>query len=1020
MKVKHISLLCLIFLTGWLQAQTGYFGGNKPSYESFDFRVYQTPHFEIYHYLKNENALNEFANYSEHWYNLHQRVLSDTIYGKNPIIIYNNHADFQQTNAISGAIGVGTGGVTEAFKNRVVMPFAATNQQTSHVLGHELVHAFQYNLVLQGDSTSLRSLSNLPLFMVEGMAEYMSIGSVDAHTSMWMRDAVLADKVPTIQEMANPQKYFPYRYGQAFWAFVTGLRGDEIIEPYLSATAKYGLQLATQRVMGMSLENLSSLWMEGLKNHYKQYLPREEEEFIGRELIAQEEGGKINIAPNISPNGRYIIFLSEKDLFSIDLFLANTSGEIIRKVASSTKESHIDDFNYIESAGTWAPDSKRFAFVGFSKGRNILIIKDVESGKTVQEAYLEGVEAFSNPAWSPDGRKIVVSGLVEGQPNLYAFDVRTERVEQITDDVYSEALPSWSPDGRFLVYSSDYLSMERGRTNGKLTFNLAIRDMETGETQHLEIFPGADNLNPVFDSDNNVVFLSNRDGYRNVYKYVRDSQKVYQLTDYMTGVSGITHYAPAISIANDSRRERLVYTYFTQNKYRLYKATPDQYLMKEVRPDSVNFEAATLPRVNERATALVDQQIRMLDQMPDYNSTAFQEVRYEPEFQLDYIGGSAGVGVGTSNTFGTTTGLAGAVNFQFSDILGNNSLFGSLAMNGQVQDFGGAFAYINRENRFNWGGSFSHIPFRTFGGQSFTRDTLDTSQGQIPVIEEQFSIDRIFEDKASVFAFLPFSTTLRVEADASYARYSFSREQFDFTFLESGQLIDQDRDNVDSPFSGFNLIQTGAALVGDNSQFGLTAPLIGHRFRFGVNKYFGEFDYLGATLDYRRYVNVRPVTFAFRGFHFGRYGQGNEEFPLYLGSPWYIRGFNDSSTEQLLLNNGGSIDQLFGSKLLVGNFEVRLPFTGPKQIAAIQSGFLFSDLNLFFDAGVAWFDFEQFEGDVNRLEGTLQEANPVFSTGLSLRVNLFGALVLEPYYAIPINGGEFDTGVFGFNFFPGW
>jgi hypothetical protein len=31
-----------------------------------------------------------------------------------------------------------------------------TNQQTHHVLGHELVHAFQYHMVLDGDSTNMQ------------------------------------------------------------------------------------------------------------------------------------------------------------------------------------------------------------------------------------------------------------------------------------------------------------------------------------------------------------------------------------------------------------------------------------------------------------------------------------------------------------------------------------------------------------------------------------------------------------------------------------------------------------------------------------------------------------------------------------------------------------------------------------------------------------------------------------------------------------------------------------------------
>nr|HQU61363.1 basic secretory protein-like protein [Saprospiraceae bacterium] len=335
MKTKILTFWLLLSVLGVTSLQAQYFGRNKANYESFDFKVYQSPHFEIYQYLNNPERLEEFTKEAEQWYLLHQRILDDTIKGRNPIVLYDDHADFQQTNAIMGAVGVGTGGVTEALKNRVVLPFAMSNQQTNHVLGHELVHAFQYNLIINGDSTSLQSLGNLPLWMVEGLAEYLSIGSVDAHTAMWMRDAVLNDDVPSLKDLQNP-KYFPYRYGQAFWAFLTGLKGDEIIEPFFVATAKYGFEMACTKELGMSSKNLSTLWEQALKRHFGQYLNATEDRLVGKQLLSKENAGEINIAPEISPNGRYVIFLSEKDLFSIDLFLADArTGEVIRKVASS-------------------------------------------------------------------------------------------------------------------------------------------------------------------------------------------------------------------------------------------------------------------------------------------------------------------------------------------------------------------------------------------------------------------------------------------------------------------------------------------------------------------------------------------------------------------------------------------------------------------------------------------------------------------------------------------------------------
>lgn len=1045
-------LLMLALLTG---AQAQYFGRNKANYETFDFKVQQTPHFEIYHYLNNDDYLRDFSTWSEVWYRLHQRVLRDTIVNKNPLILYSDHADFQQTNAIFGQVGVGTGGVTEAFKNRVILPIAMSNQQTHHVLGHELVHAFQYNMVINGDSTNLGNIQNLPLWMVEGLAEYMSIGSVDALTAMWMRDAVLNDDVPSLKDLSNPGKYFPYRYGQAFWAFLTGLYGDDIIEPFYTATAKYGFEPACKQVLGLEEKKLSELWVKTVKEHFSKFIGDKKERFVGNKLISEENGGRMNISPVISPNGRYVIFLSEKSLFGIDLFLADANnGKIIRKVASTAKDGHLDDFDYIESAGTWSPDGKRFAFTAFSKGHNVLIIKEADSGNTIEEVEIPGVQAFTNPAWSPKGDIIAMTGLVEGQTDIYLFNIRTKKVERLTNDRYSEMHAHWSDDGSKLLFSTDQLSFERGRTNGGWTFNIAEMDFASRRTDIIDIFFGADNLNPIYDNAGNILFLSNHDGFRNIYKYEKASGKIYQMTDMITGVSGITHYAPAMSI--DRKNNRVVYMHFSKNTYSIYKAKAEDFLNKEVE-NKVDFAAATMPRVDPNAKRFVDTQLANLDKLEGNGEallTEYQEKNYQPKFQLDYIGGSAGVGVGTSNSFGTSSGIAGGVDALFSDILGNNQLFSSLSLNGEITDFGGSVAYINRKHRIMWGSTLSHTPIRSFGfGNSGIQD-IEFSNGTALGIADTFFVQRIFEQSVGAFAAYPFSTTLRLEAETAFSRYSSRVDQYVNIYQAipvggnsygRGNYLGQDREKVASE-PGFNLFNVGGALVGDNSYFGLTAPLTGHRFRFGAEQYFGEYNFTAATADYRIYRFFKPIGLAFRAMHYGRYGADSDRlFPIYVGNPWYVRGFNSNAIEGALIQNGQSFDQLVGSRIAVSNFEIRIPFTGPERLALIKSKFLFSDLNFFVDAGVAWYDNKQFSGAVYELDtegnrkpqidrntgaplvdangNTLYEtlyskALPLVSTGVSLRVNLFGALILEPYYAFPLL--QNSKGTFGLNILPGW
>ena len=1016
MKYLLSALALLVGTTGFAQG----FGKNKPHYERFDFEVLQSPNFEVYHYLDDSVAA-DLAAQSEQWYHLHQHVLGDTIRAKNPLIFYNDHPDFQQTNALSGGVNIGTGGVTEAFKNRVIMPLGTSQAQTNHVLGHELVHAFQYNMILRGDSTNLNSLRNLPLWMVEGLAEYMSIGRMDPHTAMWMRDAVLQDDVPSIKQL-DSGKYFPYRWGQVFWTFVTGLRGDAIIEPYFRAAAQYGLEVATRRVMGMPLEKLSELWVQAVEKQFGAHVEGRKDILGGKVLFDKNNAGRLNVGPVISPNGRYLVFLSEKDLLGIELYLADArTGKVLRKVADMSNGGHFDDFNYIESAGTWSPDSERFAFVAVDKGDNVLVIKDVFSGKTLEQFPLEGVPAFTHPVWHPDGQSIVVVGQRRGQTDLYTVRLRDRTVTQLTDDRAAELQPQFNLAGTRLVYATDALALQRGRTHGKWRFNLALRDWHTGAVEQLDLFPGADNLNPVFDNVDNVVFLSNRDGFRNLYRYETATDSLFQLTDALTGVSGITHHAPALSVSRSERRNRYVYSVYRGGTYSIRSARDRDWLRRPVAADSVDMTPGQLLQLNPRAPLVVDPHLaanRTVAALPD---TLLASVAYRPKFKLDHVSGGGGIGVGANNLFGTQTGAQGGIQALWSDILGDQQVVAGGMLNGEIYDFGANITYINKKNRFYWGASLSHLPFRSgrFGFAGV--DSLDVPGGQLPVSHYVFDQVRTFQEQVSGFVQYPFSKTLRAELGGSIAFYHNRLDRFDNYYDGFGRLVAQERERLDPETAGLNLfkgnLQTlNVALVGDNSTMGLTAPLKGHRLRVAASQNFGTLQFTDLTVDFRKYLRLKPVTLAARVAHYGRYGRdANRFFPQYLGQPWFVRGYGFNVANEVLQANGRNINELFGSKLGVANVEFRLPLAGPKGLTLIPNKFLFMDVNLFADGGIA---FDRV-GDFRNGEGPSKTAPlPVFSVGASARVNLFGALIVEPFYAIPLQAQT--RGRFGINVVPGW
>ena len=1016
----RVIRLSFAVLSAWLIAGVNsdaqYFGRNKPGYSSFRFDVLQTPDFEIYHYMKNDSLLKTLSGWSEEWFSIHQKVFRDTFERKNPVIFYNNHADFQQTNAVSSLIGTGTGGVTEGMKNRVIMPVALTLSQTDHTLGHELVHAFQYNMFLRSDTTRKYSMNNIPLWMIEGMAEYFSLGSVDPNTAMWMRDAVLNKDFPTLKQLSTDSRYFPYRYGQAFWAMVGKTWGDTTIMPLFRKTAQYGLSKAADTILGMDDKALSGLWASAMETYFRPYLKADADDPAGRQLITSENGGRINISPAISPDGSYVAFFSEKNVFTLDLFIADaSSGKIISKVSGAAARTY-DDFNYVESGGSWSPDSKKYVFVLFSDGINKLAFVDIKRGRIIREVAMRGVPALSNPSWSPDSRKIVFTGSSEGISDLYLYDLMSGEIEKLTDDFSSNIHPSWSSDSRTIVFSQEKQNKSGHR---KFFYSLAMLDLSTRKVSEINVFEGAYNMNPAFSSDDKeIYFLSDADGFRNMYRYEIATGNLLRLTSYMTGISGITPWSPAMSWSREGNKT--AYNYYIKNSYHIVVAADSDFKAEEVDGSVVNFDAGTLPPLAHPGPDLIDSTLYARKEAVQLPSDMVKELPYKPKFKLDYISNNASIGV-SSGIY--RNNLGGSINMIFSDMVGDNQLYSSLSLNGEIYDFAGQAAYIRQKGKIKWGTALSHIPYRA-GAMSFARDSILLQDEMVPVDVLQLDYIRMFEDNITLYASLPFSQVRRIEATASASWYYYRIDRFNYYYLLNGYSIGGTREKMPAP-DGNMYQQLSFAYVKDNSLFGMTAPMQGGRARFQVDKYFGATEIFTGLIDYRQYFYRKPVTFAFRLYNYGMYGKISEENilqPLYLGYPWLIRGYENAS-----YNTGDNpglaslnISRLNGTRIAVANAEIRFPFSGPERLALIKSKWFLTDLNLFFDAGMAWNRGDKIIFNDQESHPADNEKFPLYSTGASLRINLFGYLILEPYFAFPFQNGGFKNGVFGLNFVPGW
>ena len=212
--------------------------------------------------------------------------------------------------------------------------------------------------------------------------------------------------------------------------------------------------------------------------------------------------------------------------------------------------------------------------------------------------------------------------------------------------------------------------------------------------------------------------------------------------------------------------------------------------------------------------------------------------------------------------------------------------------------------------------------------------------------------------------------------------------------------------------------------MSDYSYFGFTDPVKGYRYRLELDGYSGSLSYLTALADLRAYLFVKPLTFAFRALHIGRW-LGDSDSPYlndyYLGDPDLVRGYEYSS---IIANEGASsisgdipqIDRLLGSRIArlqpgsaasrPGNHGARhhqlpLPAHLPGGLPGRRPCVVRHPA-----AGVS-----------SSLDPSAHV--PVFSAGAAVRFNLLGAAVLQVYWAWPFQRPDIG-GSWGLLIETGW
>lgn len=790
---RRLMMLALLLLLVASFPANAQFGKNKINYERHDWQVYEAPHFDIYYYFEDEATLIELVSEAESAYAEFARRLDHDVSRRIPLILYETHADFLRTNVELVQLPEAVGAFAEPFQFRMVLPIDDPRFARYRLLRHELIHVFQFDILFGG---SLRRTleGQAPLWFMEGMASYLA-DDENSFDQMAIRDAVVNNLMPSIENMSR-LGFLTYRYGHAVFDFIESEFGPEGLKNLLFEVRKallaQNIEKAFRDAFNMTVPEFDRRFARFLR---KRYLPiltdkRSPDEY-GKE-IGLTKPGRYTFSPTLSPSGELIAALATPGLELDVVVLSARNGEVLRNLTkgfTSEYESIVTGAFDGQRDLSWAPDGDRVAFFVKKENYFILMIYDPIEGRKLEEIAIREITQCTSPSFSPDGRYVAFSGNREGRWDLFRYDLQSGQIENLTDDRFHNSNPAWSPDGQRIIYNRRIAQYDK------------IFSVEIGSPQRkTQLTTGrSSDIQPILSGDGRFVYFSSdrgEYGVFNIHRLELETGEIERLTDLVGG-----GFSPVELPKGDDGAEQLAYTAFSGGTFRLFRMSlgdEDVAAARKAGEQEPDIAPPTLPGVageqerRDRAEEAGRAGTGGGEEQAGEDAEELAELRpFEAPLELrvdddkkspyrkKWVFDSPGIAVGLANDGSVLTD----VSLQWSDILGDQRIILRSQSVSSYTDT--SLTYLNLTGRMDWGANI-----RDYRNYYLTADIggfLERERSQ------RYSA-------ASAFAHYPLSRYYRLEGSLGYVQRRSEYPIFD------GTTIDFLRFEDDYPIASINFV----------------------------------------------------------------------------------------------------------------------------------------------------------------------------------------------------------------------
>ena len=266
-------------------------------------------------------------------------------------------------------------------------------------------------------------------------------------------------------------------------------------------------------------------------------------------VVSPKNGDVVNLtnSPSISeesptwqPHGRLLaITVRPQDSSAAEIATLDVLTRRVRKLTNNTPK---DRFN---SDPIWSPDGKQIAYrqvLANGKDADVFVV-DVATGNSTRLTPHTGEHLYSLSAWSPDGKKLLISSDAENSyRNIALLDVASKQVQWLTKEKWDSQPGTFAPDGRKLTWTTNI-------DGNRMVF---VYDVAAKRAQALPLKAGVNSLagsETAFSHDGKQLLYkhSGPDSPGDLWVYALATGQTHQLTNSMVaGLRAEDMVAPAL------------------------------------------------------------------------------------------------------------------------------------------------------------------------------------------------------------------------------------------------------------------------------------------------------------------------------------------------------------------------------------------------------------------------------------------------------------------------------------------